>query len=176
MSLLNPGYDTWDLASMFLPRLSRYSLEYLARHFDLGDKSFWRETRHGRHQDHRALDDARAAMQVFLRLLRLAQEQDDGLLRYISHLAARSNWPIGQVISGLNGKDAGGPSAVGLTGLDTAQIAARHRRPGKAPPRRLPGRPGRRWRLRPAGAPGAFRQRLPPVSSGAASRKRCSAP
>ena len=50
MDLNNPSYDTWDLASVFMPRSRQYSLKHLTTHFGV------------EHRDaHRALADAALA-------------------------------------------------------------------------------------------------------------------
>ena len=116
VTLNNPSYDTWDLASVFMPRSRQYSLKYLTAHFEV------------EHNDaHRALADAMATKNVYIKLLRLAAEQDSGLLSYLSNLAARSRWSISGILAGL--EDASGTqassrtSSVGLTGLDLEQLA-----------------------------------------------------
>ncbi|MCI0898861.1 MAG: hypothetical protein J4O11_11250 [Chloroflexi bacterium] len=124
VTLNNPSYDTWDLASVFMPRSRQYSLKYLTAHFEV------------EHNDaHRALADAMATKNVYIKLLRLAAEQDSGLLSYLSNLAARSRWSISGILAGLEG--AGGAqassrtSSVGLTGLDLEQLAIRLGSPEK---------------------------------------------
>ena len=114
LTLINPAYDTWDLASMFMPRSRRYSLQYLSNHFGISHKDA-----------HRALADAMATKSLFVRLLRLADEQDQGLLGYISNLAQRSSWPVGRALAGLEGARSGPASSVGLTGLDLEQLSER---------------------------------------------------
>ena len=124
VNLSNPSYDTWDLASVFMPQSRQYSLKYLTAHFGV------------EHSDaHRALADAMATKNVYIKLLRLAAEQDSGLLQYLANLAARSRWSISGVLAGLQ-SDAGKtgpvtPSAVGLTGLDLEQLAIRLGAPEK---------------------------------------------
>ena len=118
--LSNPSYDTWDLASVFMPHSRQYSLKYLTSHFGV------------EHRDaHRALADAMATKNVYIKLLRLAAEQDSGLLSYLSNLAARSRWSISGVLAGLQGIGGGKTSAVGLTGLDLEQLAVRLGSPEK---------------------------------------------
>jgi len=82
---------------------------------------------------HRALGDAQATQGVFMALLAKAAEADPGLLAYIGGLAARSRWSIAPLLAGLAARagPAGQPSAVGLTGLDLAHLAARLGRPEK---------------------------------------------
>ena len=125
VNLSNPSYDTWDLASVFMPRSRQYSLKYLTAHFEVEHKGA-----------HRALADAMATKNVYIKLLRLAAEQDSGLLSYLSNLAARSRWSIGGVLAGLVGAGEGQtpsmtPSGVGLTGLDLEQLAIRLGSPEK---------------------------------------------
>ena len=116
----NPSYDTWDLASVFMPQSRQYSLKYLTTHFQV------------EHNDaHRALADAMATKNVYIKLLRLAAEQDSGLLSYLSNLAARSRWSISGILAGLEGTGDAHTSSVGLTGLDMEQLSARLSSPEK---------------------------------------------
>ncbi|HLF04451.1 MAG TPA: 3'-5' exonuclease, partial [Dehalococcoidia bacterium] len=79
LALGNPSYDTWDLASVMLPRSPEYSLGALTNLLGVT------------HTDpHRALGDAQATQGVFMALLAKAAESDPGLLAYIGGLAARS--------------------------------------------------------------------------------------
>ncbi len=118
--LTNPSYDTWDLASVFMPQSRQYSLKHLTTHFGVEHKDA-----------HRALADAMATKNVYIKLLRLAAEQDSGLLNYISNLAVRSRWSISAALSGLEGVGGGRTSAVGLTGLDLQQLSVRLGSPEK---------------------------------------------
>ena len=116
----NPSYDTWDLASVFMPQSRQYSLKYLTTHFQV------------EHNDaHRALADAMATKNVYIKLLRLAAEQNSGLLSYLSNLAARSRWSISGILAGLEGTGDAHTSSVGLTGLDLEQLSARLSSPEK---------------------------------------------
>ena len=118
--LNNPSYDTWDLASVFMPQSRQYSLKYLTTYFGVEHKDA-----------HRALADAMATKSVYIKLLRLASEQDSGLLNYISNLAARSRWSISAALAGLEGTGSSQTSTVGLTGLDLEQLAVRLSSPEK---------------------------------------------
>jgi DNA polymerase-3 subunit epsilon/ATP-dependent DNA helicase DinG len=116
----NPAYDTWDLASMLLPRSMQYSLRYLSEFFGID------------HSDpHRALSDAKATQGIFLALVRRAAVLDPGLTGYIAGLAHRSNWALTPVFRGLEGGSGGGLSALGLNGLDRENLGARLSRPEK---------------------------------------------
>ena len=120
VTLDNPAYDTWDLASMLLPRSMQYSLRYLSEFFSVD------------HSDpHRALSDAKATQGIFLALVRRAAVLDPGLTGYIAGLAHRSNWSLTPVFRGLEGGSGGGLSALGLNGLDRENLGARLSRPEK---------------------------------------------
>ena len=120
ISLNNPSYDTWDLASVFIPDSRQYSLKYLTTHFEV------------EHNDaHRALADAMATKNVYVKLLHLAAQQDSGLLAYLSNLASRSRWSIGGILAGLEGTADSQTSSVGLTGLDLEQLSFRLGAPEK---------------------------------------------
>ena len=121
LRLTNTAYDTWDLASALLPRSPQYSLKYLSGFFEVT------------HNDaHRALGDASATHLVFLKLLRLAETLDPGLLAHLANLAVRSQWSIAPLLSGLqNGGGLGGSTMFGLTGLDLDNMAVRLGRPEK---------------------------------------------
>ena len=120
LSLANPAYDTWDLASVLSPKVMDYSLASLTA--SLGQEH---------PGPHRALEDARATRQVFLALLRKAAALDPGLLDYISSLAARSRWAIAPLLLRLEGDTATGgrTTAFGLTGLDLDSLTSRSERP-----------------------------------------------
>ncbi|MEK7807421.1 MAG: exonuclease domain-containing protein, partial [Chloroflexota bacterium] len=126
LRLNNTAYDTWDLASVFLPRTAQYSLGALARHFEVVHVG-----------PHRALADAQATHGVFLGLLERAQALEGGLLAYIVGLAARSRWAIAPLLSGLQAPiflakgERLEPTVVGLTGLDLDTLVTRLGRPEK---------------------------------------------
>ena len=120
LGLNNPAYDTWDLASALLPRSPQYSLRYLSGFFQVEHKDA-----------HRALGDAAATHQVFVKLLRLAETLDPGLLAHLVSLAVRSQWSIARLLSGLENGGPSSPGAVGLTGLDLDSLAVTLGRPEK---------------------------------------------
>jgi DNA polymerase-3 subunit epsilon/ATP-dependent DNA helicase DinG len=122
LPVANAAYDTMDLATVFLPRSRRYSLKHLADHFGV-------ELR-----NHRALDDAIGGKELFVRLLRLAGEQDGGLLAYVSELARRSSWSLYPALSGLAVNRSDGPPAVGPAGLNLDLLAQRVEPPEKRRP------------------------------------------
>ena len=124
------AYDTMDLATVFLPKSRRYSLKHLAGHFGVEIRN------------HRALDDAIGGKELFIRLLRLAGEQDGGLLAYMSDLARRSNWALYPALSGLAAAQSTGPSSVGLSGLNLELLSQRIEAPDKRRPSEEPGQAG----------------------------------
>lgn len=82
----NTPIDTFELASLLVPHASRYSLEQLAEELDIDLSSA-----------HRALDDAMAAKDLFLRLTDRLQRLDAETLQEIGQLAAQANWPLNLV-------------------------------------------------------------------------------
>ena len=122
LTLVNPALDTMDLATVFLPGSRRYTLKHIADRFGV-------ELR-----NHRALDDAVGSKDIFLRLLRLAAQQDGGLLAYMSQLARRSNWQLHSALSGLAAAPSSSPARVGPTGLNLDLLAQRVEAPEKRRP------------------------------------------
>ena len=133
LPLLNPAYDTLDLASVFLPLQRRYSLARLIDELGIRPQQENRDQR-----SHRAVYDALAHKELYIRLLRLAGQHDGGLLAYMSELARRSNWPLYPILSGLatarqhpdraeGAVQAGmtSPSSVGPNGLNLENLAQR---------------------------------------------------
>lgn len=122
LNIANAAYDTMDLATVFLPSSRRYTLKHLSGQFGV-------ELR-----NHRALDDAIGCMEIFVRLLRLAAEQDGGLLAYMSEVARRSNWQLHSALSGLATVQSTSPASVGPTGLNLELLAQRVEAPEKRRP------------------------------------------
>lgn len=79
----NPSIDTFELASILIPEAPRYSLTVLTE--TLGIEMA---------QAHRALSDAVATKDLFLRLMERARNMDLQVLREINRLAAKSDWPL----------------------------------------------------------------------------------
>ena len=122
LKLNNESYDTWDLASVFLPYSTNYSLAGLVA--KLGAE-------HTR--PHRALPDAQATHQVFLSLLAKAGDLDPAVVAYVRHLASRARWPFGRLLETLpplRQTQSVPPAAshspnLGLTGLDMESLSER---------------------------------------------------
>ena len=78
----NAALDTFELASILLPHVARYSLQRLAK--ELGISAL---------TQHRALDDARTAARLFQALREQANRLSLATIQEISRLSARSHWP-----------------------------------------------------------------------------------
>ena len=79
----HPHIDTFELASILIPYASRYNLATLMSELGIAFPS-----------QHRAVDDARAARDLFLALMRRAEDLDMDSLREINRLTARIDWPL----------------------------------------------------------------------------------
>ncbi len=82
--LQNPSLDTFELASILVPHAGRYSLGALAG--ELGIKL---------PATHRALDDARVAHQLYLKVFQRAVEMPREVIDEISKQADLSGWVLG---------------------------------------------------------------------------------
>ncbi|MPZ23210.1 MAG: hypothetical protein GEU28_06645 [Dehalococcoidia bacterium] len=89
-----PLYDTFELASLFLPEAREYGLAGLAAYFDIPFAVH-----------HRALSDAEAAREVFLALRQRLGDMPPRLLEEAVRLSANLNWPL----RGLLDEILGGP-------------------------------------------------------------------
>ena len=126
LPLPNPAYDTLDLATVFLPFQRRYSLARLIDELDIRpDRESQDNGKRRDQRSHRAVYDALAHKELFVKLLRIAEEQDAGLLAYMTALARRSNWPLYPVLSGLSTARPSASSLVGPSGLNQAHLAQR---------------------------------------------------
>ncbi|OGJ43157.1 hypothetical protein A3B60_01775 [Candidatus Peregrinibacteria bacterium RIFCSPLOWO2_01_FULL_39_12] len=90
IELKNDLYDTQQLSSIFLPYMPSYSLEILTQKLNLPHA-----------EKHRALDDAVAAMELFLKLAEEFKNLDPQLAEKIKILSQRSNWPIKTLLTKL---------------------------------------------------------------------------
>lgn len=79
----NPEYDTQQMAAIIFPGLPSYSLEILTKTFNLTHK-----------EKHRAMDDAIAAMELFLKLQEAFEALQKDIIQKFQKLSERSNWPI----------------------------------------------------------------------------------
>ncbi len=79
----NVGIDTFELASILVPEAPRYSLTVLAE--TLGIEIV---------EAHRALSDATATKDLFLKLMERVRSMDLRVLQEINRLAKTSDWPL----------------------------------------------------------------------------------
>jgi len=77
--------DTFELASILLPHMARYSLQRLASEFGISASA-----------QHRALDDAQTTARLFQALRRQANRLSLATIQEISRLGARSHWALAQ--------------------------------------------------------------------------------
>lgn len=114
LPLNNLSYDTWDLASVLLPYSTDYSLSRLVK--ELGSE-------HPR--PHRALSDAQATHDLFMRLLDLIGQLDPATAGFLEHLGSRAQWPTGRLFGSIKTGRPSAASSVGLTGFDPDALAKR---------------------------------------------------
>lgn len=79
----NPAIDTFELAGILIPNASRYSLGALGRELGISEPA-----------THRALDDARVAHQLYLKLYERAISLRHETLEEIAGHADRSGWGL----------------------------------------------------------------------------------
>ncbi|MBI2634906.1 hypothetical protein HYW82_04545 [Candidatus Peregrinibacteria bacterium] len=83
LTVENDQYDTQQMSSIIIPGLTSYSLEILSEIFHLTHK-----------EKHRALDDAIAAMELFIKVAEKFSKLPPDLLEKIQILAQKSAWPL----------------------------------------------------------------------------------
>ena len=88
--LSNRAIDTFELASILLPHVARYSLGKLAEAMNIRFPT-----------RHRALEDALATKDLFLALVEQASKLDMSVIQEINRLASRVDWPLRQVFRDL---------------------------------------------------------------------------
>jgi len=79
----NPEYDTFQLASILLPGLPSYSLEILSHALKLEHE-----------EKHRALDDAIAAMELFIKLADNFSHLPKEMIEHVHNLCKKTDWPL----------------------------------------------------------------------------------
>jgi DNA polymerase-3 subunit epsilon/ATP-dependent DNA helicase DinG len=88
--LSNSTIDTFELASILMPHVARYSLGKLAEALNIRFPT-----------RHRALEDALATKDLFLALVEQASKLDLSVIQEINRLAAQVDWPLRQVFRDL---------------------------------------------------------------------------
>ena len=120
LRLHNRSYNTYDLASIFLPTLPEYNLTALAKHLAIV------------HDKHRALGDAEATAQVFHRLLQIAAGHNAAKVAFVARAARVANSPVADLLEGLiphaagaNAAWSGASGAPSVSGLDLPGLSQR---------------------------------------------------
>ncbi len=86
MGLINPLYDTLQLAGMMIPGLVSYSLDTLTRTLKIKHE-----------QKHRAYDDALACYELYNIIKEKINQLDSGILAAISDIIGKSKIPFGEL-------------------------------------------------------------------------------
>jgi DNA polymerase-3 subunit epsilon/ATP-dependent DNA helicase DinG len=122
--------DTYDLAQVFLPSASEYSLGGLAK--NLGIPVI---------RAHRAIDDAKTTRSVFLKLLEIAAEVDLDTLRQMESIVSKSSsaltYPLRQMVG--NGTVNRAQLSLDEPAIDLRELAAMRRLQTTPSPRRTGG-------------------------------------
>lgn len=90
IGLVNGSIDTFELASIVLPKMPSYNLEQLTKALDIPSPTY-----------HRALADANLAKDLFLALIRRALDLDLETVQEINRLAARGDWGLRGVFGNI---------------------------------------------------------------------------
>ena len=123
LELSNKTYNTWDLASIFLPEAPEYNLSALAQYLGLTHA-----------QAHRASADAEVTAAVFHRLLEIGSGYPAAKVAFIARAARTANATVADLLEGLiphaaSANSAIGQSAqagpVGLNGLNLESLSHR---------------------------------------------------
>ncbi len=110
VGLANPPIDTFELASIILPRMASYNLEQLTKALGLPPLTY-----------HRALPDATLAKDLFLTLFARALDLDHATIEEINRAAAKADWPLKLVFQEIEHDKA----RQGLSGSIREQLAAK---------------------------------------------------
>ncbi len=125
LNLTNARFDTHDLATVFIPKATEYSLTGLAQSLGISHK-----------KPHRALEDATICHRLFLALLERAMDTDKGVLEAMSAIADRSTWPLRSLLAQIGWEaEERGARSVGILGLDMESLRRRLSRPRPVRPK-----------------------------------------
>ncbi len=111
LDLPGPVYDTWELASVLLPRADHLNLASIAELLEVPIRPA-----------HRALEDAETTRDIFLALLRRFETLPPSLLSELHDFAAAARWPAATLIAEAMLR-APEPSAT-LGAIDESEAAA----------------------------------------------------
>ena len=127
LPLHNRRYNTYDLASIFLPTLPEYNLTALAKRLDVS------------HEQHRALGDAEATALVFHRLLEIGAGHSAVKVAFIARASRAANASVADLLEGLIPHSAGANAALpdasgpaGIAGIDLSGLSQRTAEPSPA--------------------------------------------
>ncbi len=93
VKISNPTYDTQQLASIIMPNMASYSLEILSQKLKLTHC-----------EKHRALDDAIATMELFIKLIKEFENLDPELLKKFQDLSQKSKWDFKNVLATIGSR------------------------------------------------------------------------
>jgi predicted DnaQ family exonuclease/DinG family helicase len=123
LDLPGASYDTWEIASVLLPRADRLNLASLAELLGVNQGTA-----------HRALADAETARDVFLELLLRFEAMPRSLLVELHGFATASRWAAAELIGEALARTAAVGAADGLSDDEAAEIVARLHQPLPATP------------------------------------------
>jgi ATP-dependent DNA helicase DinG len=119
LPLSNSSVDTFEMASVLMPHVARYSLTKLGEAFELDNLG-----------THRALDDALATVDLFVALLQHASELPKATLKEINRLASNLDWSLRDVFRDVERGLARTAFAGGIGQQLAAQLDSREERLG----------------------------------------------
>ncbi len=90
IKIKNSRYDTWHLATILLPNLPAYGLEFLTSRFNLTHKD-----------THRALSDTEACRDLFLFLIDRIYQLEINLFSEISSFLQKSDWDVKNIFKNI---------------------------------------------------------------------------
>jgi predicted DnaQ family exonuclease/DinG family helicase len=123
LDLPGVSYDTWEIASVLLPRADRLNLAALAELLGVKQGTA-----------HRALADAETARDVFLELLRRFEAMPRSLLLELHGFATAARWAAADLIGEALERTSAAGAAGALSDAEAAEIVARLRQPLPATP------------------------------------------
>ncbi len=123
LELPGKSYDTWEIASVLLPRADRLNLASLAALLGVEQPTA-----------HRALADAETARDVFLELLRRFEAMPRSLLVELHGFATTAGWAAASLIGEALERTSAAAAAGALSEDEAAEIVARLRQPLPATP------------------------------------------
>ena len=115
LELPGPSYDTWEIASVLLPRADHLNLASIATLLEVPER-----------EAHRALSDAETTRDIFLALLTRFEELPRSLLSELYEFAAAARWPTATLIAEAMVR---APETPAIDEAEAAAIVVRLRQP-----------------------------------------------